>query len=392
MNNLRKKVCFVTGTRAEYGLLKHLMREVSKSNSLSLQIIATGTHLSINHGYTIDEIIEDGFTIDSTIDIDIEDDSNNSTCLSLSKLIENISIVFDRLSPDLIVVLGDRYELLGIVSAATIHRIPVAHIHGGEITEGAFDEGIRHAITKLSHIHFVASDPYRKRVIQLGENPSNVFNVGGLGVDALSRLKVLQKKEIEKQLCLQFKNRNLLITYHPLTQATSEESQREITELIKALSKYKETLQIFTMPNSDPGNKYISEIINFYVSKNEFAFSFNSLGQKLYLSCLANVDAVIGNSSSGLLEAPSFKIGTINIGERQKGRLMAKSIINVPGDSKSISNAIYEIYTSRYQQTLKSTSNPYGKGGSSSKIVEILNTINLESITKKPFFDLKIDN
>lgn len=386
----KKRICFITSTRAEYGLLKHLMKKISSSESFTLQIIATGTHLSVHHGFTIDEIIDDGFFIDQIInlDIDLNDDSDNSVCKSLSKLTEKLSDSFLRLLPDLIVILGDRYELMSVISTSLIHRIPIAHIHGGEVTEGAFDESIRHAITKISHLHFVAAETYRNRIIQLGENPAFVYNVGGLGVDSIKRTKCLSKNVLEKELGIKFLKRNLLITYHPSTVNSIEQSELEVKELIKALSKIEDTLQIFTMPNADPGNRRIFDIIKSYVEESNQAVYFKSLGQLKYYSCLANVDAVLGNSSSGILEAPSFNIATINLGERQKGRLFAKSVLNVKPESEAISEAISNIYTDEFIYLLKDNISPYGSGGTAEKIVSILEGVCFNDLLRKPFFDL----
>ena len=388
MNIRKNKICFITGSRAEYGLLKRLMKEISHSSIFSLQIIVTGSHLSKIHGNTKEEIKKDGFVIDEELEIDLNQDTDLSTCEFLSKVISKASDTFNRITPDLIVLLGDRYELLGAASAAMIHRIPIAHIHGGETTEGAFDEGIRHAITKLSHLHFVATESYRKRVIQLGEHPSTVFNVGGLGVDAIKNINLLNKEELQKELGINFLKKNILITYHPLTLASKEEKEYEFLELIKALSRLEDTLQIFTMPNADPGNFRIREIINSYLDKNELAIAYTSLGQMRYFSFLSNVDAVVGNSSSGILEAPSFNIATINIGNRQKGRLMAKSVINVPGDAESILRSISMIYTNEFHQLLKENYNPYGEGDAVVKILSILNSLDIKSLLMKKFFDI----
>ena len=391
MNKKKVKICFITSTRAEYGLIKSLMKKISSNENFVLQIIVTGTHLSRRHGFTIDEIEKDGFKVNSKIDMFTDDDSNNSICLSLSKLIEELSAKIEILKPDTIVILGDRFELLGIAAAATIHRVPLTHLHGGEITEGAFDDSIRHAITKLSQIHFVANEQYKKRIIQLGENPENIFNVGGLGVDAIKELKLLSKSKLEKELNLNFLEKNLLVTYHPLTLSKAETSKNELTELINSLSTLKNTLQIFTMPNADPGNKAIFKIIKSYVKTNKNAFWFNSLGQLKYLSCLAHVDAVIGNSSSGLSEAPTFKIATINIGDRQKGRLMSQSIINCEANSDDIKMGLKKIYQPSFREILKNAKNPYGDGGASRRIIEILKNINYNDILRKKFFNIPIN-
>ena len=383
-----RKICFVTGTRAEYGLLKFLMEEIKNSESFEMQLVVTGSHLSKKHGYTVDEIINDGFKINSFLDIKLSNDGNNDVCNSTARCIQLFSRTLDKLKPDLIIVLGDRYELLAVVTASMIHRVPIAHIHGGEVTEGAFDDGIRHSITKLSQLHFVASNEYKKRVIQLGENPDFVFNVGGLGVDAIKKIKLLSKKELEDSLKIKFWEKNLLITYHPLTIPIKENSKFEISQLLNGLSKFEDTLQIFTMPNADPGNKAIFKMINNYSDKRKNVYTFESLGQLRYLSCLAQVDAVVGNSSSGLLEVPSFKKATINIGDRQKGRLLANSVINCSNKTDEIENSIRKIYKKGFKDVLEKTKNPYGNGGASKQIKDILKTINFDDLKRKPFFDL----
>ncbi len=384
----KKKICFVTGTRAEYGLLKYLMKEIKNSNSFHFQLVVTGSHLSKRHGFTVNEIINDGFEISKSLDIDLSEDGNRSVCNSIANCIVQFSDTLQQLKPDIIIVLGDRYELLAVVTASMIHRVPIAHIHGGEVTEGAFDDGIRHSITKLSQLHFVAADEYKRRVIQLGENPNLIFNVGGLGVDAIKKIKLLSKEKIENNLNLKFQSKNLLITYHPLTIPVKENSEFEITQLIKGLSKFKDTLQIFTMPNADPGNKKIFETIKDYAKNKKNVFTFESLGQLNYLSCLLYVDAVVGNSSSGILEVPTFKRATINIGDRQKGRLFAKSVISCSNKALDIEKSIKKIYTKDFQNTLKETINPYGNGGASEEIKNILEVTNFEELKRKPFFDL----
>ncbi len=388
MNNLDKKICFITSSRADYGLIKNLLIETSNIKNYKLQLIATGSHLSKDFGETVKEIKNDGFSIDFEISLDLRKDSNFATCNAISKLISDISKAFELLEPDLIIILGDRYEILGAAIAATIYRIPIAHLHGGEITEGAFDDGIRHAITKLSNLHFVANEIYKNRVIQMGEYPNYVFNVGGLGVDAIKKIIPLSKKQLENDLKIKFLKRNLIITYHPVTLSTQKESEDNIKNLISSLSKLKETMQIFTMPNADPGNKSISNIINEYVNKNKYTYAFKSLGQLRYFSLMSYVDAVVGNSSSGILEAPSFQIGTVNIGDRQKGRLQTSSIINTENNSISISNAISKIYNKEFQKKLKNTFSPYGEGGAALKIINILQQINFKELNKKTFFNI----
>ncbi len=384
----KKRICVVTGTRAEYGLLKHLMKEIILSKVFKLQLVVTGSHLSQRHGYTVEEIINDGFKIDHSLNIGLNEDLNTSICSSMAKCIEMFSNTIEKLKPNIVLVLGDRYELLSVVSAAMIHRIPIAHIHGGEVTEGAFDDGIRHSLTKLSHLHFVAAEEYKKRVTQLGENPEFIFNVGGLGVDAIKKMKLLTREELEKDLNLKFREKNLLITYHPLTIPIHQSSEYEINQLINCLSKFDETLQIFTMPNADPGNKNIFKVIYDYAKNKSNVYIFESLGQLRYLSCLSHVDAVVGNSSSGILEVPSFKKATINIGDRQKGRLCAQSVINSSNKSSDIEKSIKKIYKQEFRRALEKCSNPYGEGGSSKKIINILEGIDFDALKRKPFFDL----
>lgn len=382
-----RKLCVVTGTRAEYGLLKHLIKAISASKNFKLQLIVTGSHLSKHFGYTYREIEGDGFHIDKKIDIDVRGDKCNDTARSTALSIEGFSKSYADLKPDLLLLLGDRYELLGAAISAMIHRVPIAHLHGGEVTVGAMDEGIRHAITKFSHIHFVAAEEYKSRVIQLGENPKLVFNVGGFGVDAIRRIKLLSKKELEDSLGFRFKRKNLLITFHPVTLDHST-SVEQMSQLLSALLNRKDTQLIFTMPNADTGSKALFTMIENFVKENENSCLFVSLGQLRYFSCLAQLDAVIGNSSSGLLEVPSFKKVTINIGDRQKGRLMASSVINCKPIVDDISNAITQIYNPDFQETVRSTVNPYGEGGAVEKTIDVLERLSFEDLLKKDFYNL----
>lgn len=392
MNRSKRKLCVITATRAEYGWLRPLIKEIDNSEKFVLQLLVTGTHLSQKHGFTINEIEKDGFKIDYKIDMKISNDSNHSTSLSLSRLITQLSRQFKKLSPELIILSGDRFELLAIALTATIHRIPIAHLNGGELTEGAFDDNIRHSITKLSHLHFVSTETYRNRVTQLGENPKNVFNIGSLGIDAIKNFKLLKRDQLENSLGIELLKKNLLITYHPLTNYSNQESQKEITAIINALSKFKKIVQIFTMPNADPGNNAIYQIINSYVKENKNVFFFKSLGHLRYLSLLSQVDGVIGNSSSGITEAPFFKIGTINVGDRQKGRLISKSILNCKGECDLIIESINKIYSSEFQLLLNSQQNYNSVSESSIKLIKILENTNFKSLLIKKFNDLEISN
>jgi GDP/UDP-N,N'-diacetylbacillosamine 2-epimerase (hydrolysing) len=292
-----------------------------------------------------------------------------------------------ELKPDLIVVLGDRYEIFTAVAAAMIFRTPVAHLHGGEATEGLIDESIRHSITKMSHLHFVAAEEYRKRVIQLGEQPDNVFLVGGLGIDNIVKLNLLERKDFEKSIDFKLGIKNLLITFHPVT-LEKNTSEKQMNEILMALKELKNTHLIFTMPNADTDGRIIFKMIKDFVNNHPYAKSFTSLGQLRYLSCIKHVDGVIGNSSSGLAEVPTFKKGTINIGDRQRGRIKAESVIDCKPTTKSVSDAIKKLYSSEFQQKLKTVKNPYGSGGASEAIVKTLENISLKTILKKKFYNM----
>jgi GDP/UDP-N,N'-diacetylbacillosamine 2-epimerase (hydrolysing) len=305
----------------------------------------------------------------------------------------NISFAegYEELKPDILVVLGDRYEIFSAVSVALVANISIAHIHGGEITEGVFDDAFRHSITKMSHIHFTATDEYKKRVIQLGEEPKRVFNVGGMGIENIKRLELLNKEELEKSINFKFNQKNLLVTFHPVTleNATAKD---QFYELLKALDELKDTNIIFTKANSDTDGRVINQMIDEYVSNKNNTIAFTSMGQLRYLSSLQFVDGVVGNSSSGLLEAPSFKIATINIGDRQEGRIRAKSVIDCKPKKEVILEAIEKIYTKDFQDLLKSVKNPYEKEElPSKKIVKILKEIDLDNILKKKFYNISFE-
>ena len=309
---------------------------------------------------------------------------------ALSNGLKGFSNVYSELNPDLIIVLGDRFEILSAVIPAFIAKIPIAHIHGGEKTEGSLDDSIRHAITKFSAIHFVAAEEYKNRVIQLGENPQKVFNVGGLGIDSISKLNFLTRNEINKKLGIKFRNKNLLITYHPET-VNEKLSLLGIRELLKSLSSMDETTFIFTLGNADAGNKLINKKIIEFVKNTENAYIFDSLGQLNYISVLNECDGVLGNSSSGLLEAPYLKKATVNIGERQQGRLKADSVLDCKPNSELISSSINKIYSKEFQIILDSVQSPYGKPGASRKIFDIILSLNIKSLIKKTFYDLNFD-
>jgi GDP/UDP-N,N'-diacetylbacillosamine 2-epimerase (hydrolysing) len=384
---MNRKICVVTGTRAEYGLLRWVMEGIREAPGLELQIIATGMHLSPEFGLTYQEIEKDGFCIDHKVEMLLSSDTPPGLAKSMGLGLIGFGDVLHELKPDLIVVLGDRFEIFSAVSAALVARIPVAHLHGGESTEGAFDEAIRHSITKMSHLHFVAAEEYRKRVIQLGEHPDNVFLVGGLGIDNIKNMDLLDRSALETAIEFKLGPKNLLITFHPVT-LENEVSAHQMTELFAALEQLKDTHLIFTMPNADTDGRVIVEMINKFVASHSNAQAYASLGQLRYLSCIKYVDGVVGNSSSGLTEVPSFAKGTINVGDRQRGRLKAESVIDCDPEQRSIAAALQRLYSAEFQSMLKTVKNPYGEGGASEKIVHILKDANLEFILKKSFNDL----
>ena len=377
------KICLITGSRSEYGLLRRLMFKIKKSKKLNLDIVVTGMHLSKKFGFTYKDIIRDGFKISEKVNLGLNSDSIESTINSINMGTKGFTKVYKKIKPDIILVVGDRSEIFSAVIAASFSRIPIAHLHGGELTEGAIDEALRHSITKMSHIHFVANSEYKKRVIQLGENPGRVFNVGGLGVDNIKNLKLLTKNELEKELKFNFKERNILITFHPET-LNKAKVKKQFNEVLKALKKIKNTNLVFTMPNSDLGNAIIFKMIKTFVKKNKNSYFFTSMGQLRFLSCLKHFDGIIGNSSSGLLEMPSFKKGTLDIGDRQRGRLKAKSVINVNIKKNEIITGINKLYSKQF----KKIKNPYGNGGASDKIVKVLEKLKLHNILKKKFYSI----
>ena len=384
-----KKICVITGTRADYGLLRWVMQGIKDDPDLKLQIIVTGMHLSPEFGNTYKAIEEDGFTIDQSIEMIVSSDTPVGIAKSMGLGLIGFADAFNILKPDLIVILGDRFEIFSAASAALVARIPAAHIHGGETTEGAFDESLRHSITKMSHLHFVASEVYKNRVIQLGEQPDKVFLVGGLGIDNIKQLQLLNKEALEKSLNLQFWGKNLLITFHPVTLDTTS-SEEQMNELLCALEMLYDTQLIFTLPNADTEGRTLIKMVNDFSNKHKNAHVFTSLGQLKYLSCIAQVDGVIGNSSSGLTEAPSMLKGTINIGNRQNGRLQSSSIINCKPTRHDISEALLELYSTEFKSKLPQTRSPYGEEGASNKILKLLKSHIEKNLIIKSFYDLPI--
>jgi len=387
---MKRKICIVTGTRAEYGLLYWLMKEIQEDADLALQIIATGMHLSPEFGLTYRQIEKDDFKIDKKIEMLLSSDTSVGISKSMGLGMIGFSEAYGDLKPDIVVLLGDRFEIFSAAAAAMIARIPIAHLHGGETTEGAFDEAIRHSITKISHLHFTATEEYRRRVIQLGESPDRVFNVGGLGIDNINKLELLNRGEFEDSIEFKLGQKNLMITFHPVTleHATAGEQFKNILDV---LDEFDDTKFILTKPNADTEGRIITQMIDEYISRNEHkAISFVNLGQLRYLSAMQFVDAVVGNSSSGFAEAPTFKIGTINIGDRQRGRIKADSVIDCKPTRESILAAIKKLYSKEFQKKLKNVKNPYGEGGAAKKIKEVLKEKDIADILKKEFYDISV--
>nr|ADI22455.1 UDP-N-acetylglucosamine 2-epimerase [uncultured gamma proteobacterium HF0500_05P21] len=385
---MKKKICIVTGTRAEYGQLRRLIELVQKDTNLDLQLLVTGTHLSHEFGYTVNEIENDGFPITRELEMLISSDTPQSISKSTGLAMISFADAFSELRPNLVVLLGDRYEIFAAATSAYLAQIPIAHLHGGEITQGAFDDAIRHSITKMSWWHFVATAEFKKRVMQLGEDSSRIFVTGGMGVDMIQSVKLLEKSELEENLKCRFGERNLLITYHPETLG-AESSKNLFGEIIQALSLLQDTMLFFTAPNSDTDGRIISKMIENYVNKNDNAYYFKSMGTQKFLSTLQYIDGIVGNSSSGITEVPSFKIATINLGDRQKGRPKAESVIDCGIEKTQIFEAIQKIYSKSFISKLNTVVNPYGEGGGSEKILQIIKSRDLPTTLQKEFKDVK---
>ena len=383
-----KKVCVITGTRAEYGLLYWLIQGIKDDPELELQIVVTGMHLSPEFGLTFREIEEDGFRIDKKVEMLLSSDSTSSIAKSTGLGMIGFADAFNELQPDIVLIIGDRFEVFAAAYSAFIARIPIGHIHGGETTEGAFDEAVRHSITKMAWWHFVAAEEYKARVIQLGENPERVHLVGGMGVDTITRTDLLGKEDLEGRFGFKFGSKNLMVTFHPVT-LENNTSSKQFEELLNALGTLKDTHFIFTLPNADTDGRVISRMIKGFVKENPGnSIASTSMGRVNYLSSLQFVDAVVGNSSSGLTEAPTMRIGTINIGDRQKGRLKADSVIDCEPAMESIVKAFHKLYSDKFQEALKKVKNPYGEGDASGQIIRVLRTYQLPEEPKKVFYDL----
>lgn len=385
----KRKICVVTGTRAEYGLLYWLMKEIQADDELELQIIATGQHLSPEFGLTYKNIEDDGFAINAKVEMLLSSDSPVGIAKSVGLGTIGLADALARLQPDIMVLLGDRFEALAAAQTAMILRIPIAHIHGGETTEGAIDEAIRHSITKMSQIHFVSESEYRDRVIQLGENPESVFEVGAVGIDNIVRLKLLSLQDLEKQINFSLGKKFFLVTYHPET-LTGKSPVEALQTLFSVFDEFPEYKLIFTQANSDAGGRIINEQIEAYAKKNkERVLLVKSLGQLRYLSAMKLCAAVVGNSSSGLLEAPVLHVPTINIGDRQKGRKRYPSVIDCNEDKQQLLSAIQSLRDSKFLQKIQSMEIPHTDGKIAVTMKDMLKQAELSNICQKKFYDLK---
>ncbi|MED1801453.1 UDP-N-acetylglucosamine 2-epimerase [Brevibacillus porteri] len=384
----KRKICIVTGTRAEYGLLYWLMKEINDDSDLELQIIATGSHLSPEFGMTYKQIENDGFVINEKLEMLLSSDSPVGITKSLGLATIGFAEALERLKPDVIVILGDRYEALAVAQAALIARIPVAHISGGETTEGVIDEAIRHAITKMAHFHFVGADEYKRRVVQLGEQPDRVFNYGDVGLDNINRLKLLNQTELEESLGFPLGALNFLVTYHPES-LSHIDPVMAVHALFEAMDAFPEAKVIITKPNADTGSRGILQMIDKYAANQpERVFAFTSLGQVRYLSTMKYCNVVIGNSSSGIVEAPILKKPTVNIGNRQSGRLKAASIIDCGGTAQEIKSAIEKSLSDGFQDRVSKVTSLYGEGNTAEKIKHVLKHADIHSVIVKKFYDI----
>lgn len=383
-----KKICVVTGSRADYWLLRHLLNIIRADMTFELQIIVTNMHLSPEFGLTYKDIENDGFLINRKLEMMLSSDTSNATIKSVGLGIIGFADAFEELEPDILLVLGDRYEILAAATAALFKKIPIIHLHGGEITKGAYDNIIRHVITKLSHVHFTSTDEYRLRVIQLGEEPDKVFNVGAIGLDNIKHLRLLSQTELENKLKFKFGEKCVLVTYHPAT-LENETPEKQMKELLKALMCLKDLRIIFTMPNSDTNGRIIIKMISKFIEENrERSTAFVSMGQIYYFSAIKFVKAVIGNSSSGIIEAPSFGVPTLNIGTRQQGRIRAVSVIDCKPISSDIIEKLKMILSPKFKMFCKDVYNPYEKEDTAQNIYSIIKNLNLNALILKRFHNL----
>ena len=386
---MKRKICIVTGTRAEWGLLSSIAKALNNRDDVTLQIVATNMHLSEKYGNTWQEIERDGLKITYKVPMPTDTTSADNTIVAMSECMKGMSKAFDSLKPDILLILGDRFEMLSVASVALIHRIPVAHMHGGEVTLGAFDESIRHSITKMSHLHFTSTEEARNRVIQLGENPDHVFNTGAIGVYNILNTDFMSREELEENLGTTIPKDSVFVTFHP---STLDEIPPYIQceNLLKALEEREDIKIFFSYPNNDTGGDDIIKLINEFVAENSNrSVVFPSLGARRYLSVLRCVKAVVGNSSSGILEVPSMHIPTLNIGIRQMGRQRAESVVDCDTTYESIKAGLDRVLSDEMCSHARTINNPYEKANTLEQIVEIVVTFPLEKIIQKPFHDIK---
>lgn len=385
-----KKICIVTATRAEYGLLKPLMHKLQESDRFELQVVVTGAHLSPEFGLTYRLIEADGFRIDEKVEMLLSSDTPTGIVKSMGVAQMGFADLFSRFTPDAVVLLGDRYEMLAIAASATIFTIPIIHLHGGEITEGAYDDSIRHAISKLSAVHFTSTEEYRQRLIQMGENPAKVHNVGAIGLDNIIDLPLLTREELEESLGIKFKKYNFQVTFHPETLSDiSSEEQFEI--LLQAIRQQEDSYFIFTKANADTNGRIINQMIDQFVIENStIASAYTSLGSLRFLSAVNICDAIVGNSSSGIIEAPSLGTATINIGDRQRGRTQANSVLNCNVELHDILRSFKTVKDYAFKKSLLEIQNPYGQGGTSNKIVQILSHLEWDNLKIKKFHNIVV--
>ncbi len=384
------KICIVTGSRAEFFILKNLIIKIQKNKKFFHSLLVTGSHNSKFFGNTIKDIKKEKIFIKNVIDLNIKGDKASDIAKYFSIGIQKFSKRFLEIRPDFLLVLGDRYEIYSAVIAAYLCQIPIGHIYGGETTEGSLDEGIRHSITKLSNIHFVSTKKYFDRVKQLGENPRHIFNVGSMGIESIKNHKLLKKKDLEKLLNFKFNEKNILMTFHPETTKSKKENILNLKKCLNCLKKLNKTSILITMPGADHNYKMIYSILKKFTKKNKNAFLYKSLGHDYYFSICRIVDLMIGNSSSGIIEMPTFKKPTINLGTRQLGRIQAKSVLNVDFEENKISSAIKKAFSAKFIKSISKINNPYEKNNSSDKILKVLSTINLKKLKTKKFFDYKV--
>jgi len=385
------KICVVTATRAEFGLLSGLMELIDGDPDLELQVVVTGAHLMEEFGHTVDAVRLAGFRVDAEVREITAAETNADVAHQVGKGTSGFATALGSLQPDAIIILGDRYEMLAAALAAFFLQIPIVHLHGGEVTEGAFDDSIRHVITKLSRVHCVAAEEYGRRVVQLGEHPDSVHVVGGLGVDEASRLSLMSRIELEIDLGIALSETIILVSYHPVT-AGGHDSVAELSEIIAALEFFPKATVVFTMPNADPGHQLIRKHIEDVISAHGPPWhGFVSLGQLRYLSLAAMAKVVVGNSSSGLMEVPSLRTATVNVGMRQKGRLAAGSVLNVPPNRDEVRNSLSKALSPGFQSALGGVVSPYGLPGASSMILDVIKKTEFGAYAEKIFFRVQFN-